>query len=192
MDLSFLKGTQIVGIDIETTGVSTSKSFIREFGLCLFEDGIYKNGNSGLFSGGVCEAGALRVHGISDEMVNGKPTFSSKAVIAAKHLSNKIILGHNVIAFDLPIVIRALQSYSKDCKIIGDGPDGKIRVIDTLILARKYLKAPSNKLESLCAMYGLEHGGHRAKGDVISSWNVFLKIVEIMKINDLDKLITLV
>jgi len=155
-----------------------------------YVDGVLVRANSALYSGGICEAGALNVHGLSDEMVKGKPTFSSKFKFASGYLSNKIIGGHNVNSFDLPIIQRVI--YSEGGKIIGDGPLGKIRTIDTLLLARKHLRLPSNKLSELCAVFGIEHGGHRAHGDAVSSWNLLLKIIETCKFKSLTDIITLV
>lgn len=187
MDTSFLKGTRIVAVDLETTSTSVKTTFVREFGAAEFVDGVFVKGNSALFSGGICEAGAVRVHGITDKMVEGKPVFASRAKAVSSFLSNAIIMGHNVYGFDIPIIKRVL--YENGIQISGDGQDGKIRVIDTLLDARKYLHAPSNKLEDLCAMFGIEHGKHRAYGDCMSCWYLFLKIVEINGIRDVNNYI---
>jgi DNA polymerase-3 subunit epsilon len=189
MDLSFLKGTRIVVVDLETTSASTKTAFVREFGAAEFVDGKLVRGNSSLFSGGVCEAGAERVHGISDQSVVGKPTFASKAQSVASFLNGSILMGHNVLNFDLAIVKRSL--YEQKIQMAGTKGDGKFQVIDTLLDARKYLKAPSNKLEDLCLMFGIEHGKHRAYGDCLSSWNLFLKIVEVTGNSNLNDYIRL-
>lgn len=190
MDLSIFKGTTIVMLDIESTSTSVKTTFVRELGVAEYVDGLLVRANSALYSGGICEAGALAVHGLSDEMVEGKPTFSSKFKFASGYLSNKIIGGHNVNSFDLPIIQRIV--YSGGGKIVGDGPLGKIRTIDTLLLARKHLRLPSNKLSELCAVFEIEHGGHRAHGDAVSSWNLLLKIIETCKFKSLNDIITLV
>ena len=189
MDLSFLKGTRIVVADIETTSTSVQKTFVREFGIAEYKDGLFVRSNAALFSGGVCEEGALRVHGISDQSVAGKPLFASKAKTAGTFLSDAIVMGHNMYKFDLPIISRILMS--QGIRIRGDGPDGRIRVIDTLLEARKRLNLPSNTLQNICSVFGIEHGGHRAAGDCVSCWNVFLKIVEMTGETDLSKYIIL-
>jgi DNA polymerase III epsilon subunit-like protein len=190
MELSFLKGTEFVFLDLETTSASVAKTHIREFGMAEFVDGVKTREGSALFSGGKSEPMALKVHGIAEESVMGKPTFASKAKDVGNILSNKIIGGHNVMKFDLPIIARILAE--KGHRISGSGEKGRIRIVDTLLLARKHLHAPSNKLEDLCPMYDIVHGGHRAHGDAISSWNLFLKIIEITgntNINDYIKVI---
>lgn len=190
LDLSFLKGTTIEVVDIETTTNIPSKAHVREFGIAEFVDGVYVRGNSGLFSGGMSEPGALAVHGISDESVSGKPTFASRASLVSQALSGKIIMGHNVERFDLPIIQRILKE--QGVKIVGAGAGNKIQVIDTLLASRKYLRVPSNRLSDLCAMFGIEHGNHRAHGDAMSCWYLFLKIVEITGDKDLNRYISLV
>lgn len=190
LDLTFLKGTTIESVDLETTTNIPSKAFIREFGIAEFIDGVYVRGNSGLFSGGSSEPGALSVHGITDESVAGKPTFASRAPIVAQVLSGKILMGHNLEKFDLPIIQRILLT--QGVKIQGNGPGNKIQVIDTLLASRRYLKQSSNRLSDLCQIFEIEHGKHRALGDAMSCWNLFLKIVEITGCNDLSKYVSLV
>ncbi len=183
MDLSFLKGTRIVVLDIETTGLSIQKDFVREFGVVEVVDGEIVRGNSTLFSGGKQSWDK----GIPDSAVVGKPTFASKVKAVQSFLNGSIVMGHNVFSFDLPMIKRSM--YEQNVSIIGDGQGGKIRTIDTLVLAKKYLHAPSNKLENLCMMFGIEHGQHRAYGDCLSCWNLFLKIVETTGIKDLNTFI---
>jgi DNA polymerase III epsilon subunit-like protein len=190
IDLGFLKGTTIHVIDLETTTNIVSKAFVREFGLAEYVDGVYVRGNSGLFSGGISQPGALAVHGISDDSVAKKVTFASKANVVASTLSGKILMGHNVEKFDLPIIQNVMKL--QNCKIVGSGPNGRIQVIDTLLAARRFLRVPSNRLEDLCIMFGIEHGRHRALGDAISCWELFLKIVETTGYNDLNQFISLV
>lgn len=190
LDKSIFNGTRIVVLDIETTDKIVSKARVREFGAAEFVNGEMFRSSSATFSGGICDPGALRVHGISDESVNGKPSFEDKAHFAKVFLSNKILAGHNIIAFDLPIVQKCVYAGCKS-KITGDGPGGKIRVIDTLLLARKHFRLPSNKLEDLCAIFGIEHGKHRGLGDSMSCWNILLKIIETSGCKSLDELIVL-
>jgi DNA polymerase-3 subunit epsilon len=177
MDLSFLKDTSFTFLDIETTGRSTATSHVRQFGMVEFVDGEKIREGGTLFSGGVCEPGALKVHGISDASVIGKPTFASKAKDIGNVLSKTIIGGHNVLRFDLPIIARVLNA--SGAKIRSPGEDGKLHIVDTLTLAKKHLHAPNNKLETLCGMYDLPYGGHEAHGDALSSWYLFLKIIEV-------------
>jgi len=188
VNLSFLKGTRIIALDIETTARAPSKAFVRELGVAEYVDGEFVRGNGAIFSGGVCDPGALAVHGISDKMVAGKPTFASKAADYCRYTYGAIILGHNVIKYDLKIIGRFLES--EGFSLRGPKGDEEVKVIDTLPLARKHLRAPSNRLEDLCQYFGIEHGKHRGFGDAVSAWNLFLKIVELTGCTDLSEYIT--
>jgi len=120
VDLSILKGTRIIAVDIETTGLSIKKAWIRELGVSEYVDGKFVREGVGLFSGGVCEKGAERVHGISDAMVEGKPTFLEKAASFCNvvHGNGKPadLLGHNVARYDLPIIKKFLHQAGIELK----------------------------------------------------------------------------
>lgn len=188
--MSIFKGSRIVVLDIETTDRSVQKARIREFGAAEFVDGQMVRSSAAQFSGGICEAGAVRVHGITDEMVASKPVFEAKAEFAIKFLSNKILVGHNILDFDLPIIQKCIYTGGQG-KIVGDGPEGKIRVIDTLKLSRKHFRLPSNRLADLCQVFGIEHGHHRGLGDSLSCWYLLLKIIESSGCKSLNDLIVL-
>ena len=192
MDLSVFKGTRIIVLDIETTDKSTQKARIRELGSAEFVDGKMYRSASALFSGGISELGALTVHGITDESVSDKPTFESKASFAVNFLSNKILVGHNIISFDIPIIQKCIWSGCQG-KIKGDGPNGEIRAIDTLRISRKLFPTlPSKKLSDLCTVFGIEHGQHRGLGDSMSCWYLLLKIIESSGCKNINDLVTLV
>ena len=185
MDLSFLKNTRIIFFDIETTGLSKMKCFVREFGTAEYIDGLPTKGHGSILcSGGVCPIQALRVHGITDEQVADKPSFAKYASAVAKGFSKgpdenrRIILGgHNVIKFDIPFVSHVMAQNGHP--LVGSTEEGEVEVIDTLPLARKNLSLPNNKLGTICEALGIPYGAHRAHGDAQSSWAVFLKIVEL-------------
>lgn len=193
MDLSFLKGTRIIALDIETTCLSIQKAFVRELGAAEFIDGKYVRGSSALFSGGRSDPGALKCHKITDESVTGKPTFMEKAgafsnFISAGGKRPADILGHNVQKYDIPIIKRFV--YGAGYKMAGNGPNGDLRIIDTLVICRTRFQFASNRLEDLCKMFGIKHGGHRALGDVKCNWELFLKLVELMDCTNYEDLIT--
>ena len=194
MDLSYLKGTRIITLDIESTGLNVNKAYVRELGAAEYVDGKYVKGRSALFSGGVCEPGALNVHGISDESVKGKPSFMSKTAAFCGFVSENgvvaDIMGHNVLKYDLPVIRRFLLANGHDIK--GNGPNGEIRVIDTLLLAKRNFQFPNNKLGTICSIFGIEYGKHRALGDAKCTWEVFLNLMEQMQCKDLSQVFELV
>ena len=191
MDLSLLKGTRIIALDIETTDLSIQKAYVRELGAAEYVDGVYVRGSSALFSGGKCGPGAVAVHGITDEMVKDKPQFVKLAghfctfVNDGGHGRPADIIGHNVSKYDLPIISKWIKE--TDHKLKGNGTDGRIRVIDTCLLARRHFQFPSNKLKDLCEIFGIQHGKHRALGDAMCTWELFLKMIQMNGWKDLSK-----
>ena len=169
--MKMLEGTRIIVLDIETTGFSFKNDHIIELGVIEFLSGEETRRNSSLFGGGSSPPACLKVHGIPDADRVGKPTFASKASSVKSYLQNAILMGHNIKKFDLPFIQAVLEAN-------GFKVEGNIQLIDTLNLARKHITAPNYKLETLCKVYGIEHGNHRGLGDSESTWKVFLKIVE--------------
>jgi DNA polymerase III epsilon subunit-like protein len=177
------KGTVLIAGDIETTGVSKDQDTIIEIGLVEVIEGRVSWEHSKMFGGGVSKPGALAAHGITDEERSGLVTFAEKApryrdfllgVRKGNGIDLKtVIVGHNVKKFDIEFIVTA-------CRRAGHPfPSGsKIYIADTLILARKYLSSPDHKLETLCKVYGIVHGGHRGLGDAKSSLNVLALCLE--------------
>lgn len=106
------------------------------------------------------EPGAEAVHGISEEMVAGKPTAEEAFNIKEPVL----VIAHNV-KFDLPR--------------LAPGIDNCLDSLCTLDASRKYLKGqPNNKLLTLVRHFGLtEHKAHDALGDVHMCLDVLRLII---------------
>ena len=177
-----LSGTRAICLDIETTGFNKNNDYIIELGLIEFVDGIEVSRNTRLFGGGSSPPGALACHGISDAARTGKDPIEKKASALSTYLSDAIIVGHNVAKFDVPFIATKLKT--EGFNISG----GRVDVIDTLLLARRHLAAPSNKLEDLCKVYGVTHGAHRGLGDSESCWNILGIIVDKIKCDDINSL----
>jgi len=189
VDLSFLGDQRVVSFDIETTGLSRVNDFIIEFGVVEIVSGKIRRSAGALFGGGKSGQKALEAHGITDASRAGLPHFSSKAKAAQAILKGAILLGHNIKGFDIPF-IRAAIRREGNFDIVRD--DGTLHVIDTLLLARRHMRCPSNKLGDLCEMYGIEYGQHRAEGDALCTWKFFLKLVEHVGSSDPNQYIKIV
>lgn len=191
-------GSRVIALDIETTGLKPENSDIIELGVVEFVDGVETRRNSALYGGGSSPQRALEVHGITDEERKGLKTFAEQAHFFQKYIAAEIpdertrrgiketiIVGHNVIDFDLPFIcgIAKTAGHSLTAR------DGYVLVADTLKLARKHLSAPDFKLETLCKVYKIEHGGHRGLGDALSSWHVLLTIMETTGVQHISKLL---
>ena len=107
--------------------------------------------------------------GITDEMVEGAPTFSEIAREVEDQLRGKIFIAHNV-NFDYSFVKHHLERW-------GYAIDA--RKLCTVRLARKIVPGlPSYSLGRLCRSLGVEHNDvHRASGDAMATAHLFSLLV---------------
>jgi len=191
-------GSRVIALDIETTGLKKEVDDIIELGMVEFMDGVKTRGKSALYGGGTSPPRCLEVHGIEDRDREGLKRFGDVAGNLKKYFAHEIpdertsrkiketiIVGHNIIKFDLPFICAASRAAGHPIT----ARDGYLSVADTYKLARQHLSAPDFKLETLCKSYGVEHGGHRGLGDAISSWNILLIIMETTGVKHISKLI---
>ena len=116
-------------------------------------------------------AGAYAVHGISDEMLRGAPTFDGIADDVLELLDGAVLVGHNT-PFDLGFLAAELSG-------LGMSLPPSV-ALDTLRLARRHTYSPGYSLPVLAASLGVVVGGqsHRAMVDVLTTRAVLQRLVE--------------
>lgn len=147
-----------VCVDIETTGLSKDKDSIVEIGAIKVVDGKKKEVFEQLINPErKMPSGAMMVTGITDDMLEDKPTIEQVMPKFVTFCQGYPLLGHNV-SFDYGFLktnaARLKLNWSASC-------------MDTLKIAKKYLpQLPSRKLEYLCDYFNIidEHH-HRAMND---------------------------
>ncbi len=147
-----------VCVDIETTGLSKDKDSIVEIGAIKVVDGKKKEVFEQLINPErKMPSGAMMVTGITDDMLEDKPTIEQVMPQFVTFCQGYPLLGHNV-SFDYGFLktnaARLKLNWSASC-------------MDTLKIAKKYLpQLPSRKLEYLCDYFDIidEHH-HRAMND---------------------------
>ena len=147
-----------VCVDIETTGLSKDKDSIVEIGAIKVVDGKKKEVFEQLINPErKMPCGAMMVTGITDDMLEDKPTIEQVMPKFVTFCQGYPLLGHNV-SFDYGFLktnaARLKLNWSASC-------------MDTLKIANKYLpQLPSRKLEYLCDYFNIidEHH-HRAMND---------------------------
>lgn len=109
------------------------------------------------------EAGALAVHGISDEFLEDKPKFSD---LAAEFLD--FIRGAEVVIHNAPFDLEFLDAELKNS---GLDPLEKqeITVIDTLRVARELHPGRKNSLDALCERYQIGHAHRTLHGALLDA-----------------------
>jgi DNA polymerase III epsilon subunit family exonuclease len=166
----------IAVVDVETTGASA------EFGDRVIEIGIAR-----IVGGRVTaqyeqlidpqrriSAGVTVLTGITQAMVTGQPTFADQFPKMMELFQGALILGHNV-RFDLSFLLREFRRAGHD--LVKDLDNA--HVLDTVRMARKRFGRGGNGLQHLCRRLGYQPDiAHRALPDVITTFEVFRKLLE--------------
>lgn len=99
-------------------------------------------------------AEAEAIHGLSSAFLSDKPKFADIAESFLEFLGDAKLVIHNA-GFDLSFLNAELDRLNRP-------PIGRDRVVDTLALARRRHPGGPNKLDDLCARYGVDNS-HRTK-----------------------------
>ncbi|MFZ5481973.1 MAG: exonuclease domain-containing protein [Myxococcota bacterium] len=160
---------ELAALDFETTGLSA------EHGDRVVEVAVVRGGAGGparawstLVNPGRPVA-ATSVHGITDAMVCGAPTFAQALPRLMAGLEGAVLVAHNA-RFDLSFL-------EMECARAGvSAPDAP--VLDTLGLARRVLPLASHSLASVCAHFGIARDrAHRAADDAAATLDVAWRLL---------------
>jgi len=170
-----LRGFQVLGFDLETTGFAANKHKIVQYAFVGSDvNNLHINVESLVNPGIKIPIETTRIHGISDADVKKSLIFKNHVNTISNLVNGSIIVGHNVIAFDWPF----LEMEYLRCGIKKPKP---YLIIDTLVLARKFKieHFGSKKLGSLCDKFGITlERAHSADADAGAT---LLLLWEIMK-----------
>jgi len=154
-------------LDTETTGLSSSRGGrVCELAILRVRGGKAVDSFQELIDPQVpIEFGAQAVHGITDSMVRGKPTFRALSPRVAKLLEGTVMVCHNA-PFD-EAFLRAEFERS-------GGAMPEIPILCTLKLARRHFSFERNNLGTIAQALGVEtRGWHRAGADVAMLDKIF-------------------
>lgn len=109
------------------------------------------------------EAGALAVHGITNEFLSAQPRFGELAEELMEFLHGAELVIHNA-AFDVAFLDAELKrlkrkQVTRDC----------CTVFDTLSLARKLHPGQRNSLDALCKRYEVDNSGRNFHGALLDA-----------------------
>jgi DNA polymerase III subunit epsilon len=115
---------------------------------------------------------SIKVHGIDDQMLTGKPTIDKVLPFFHRFVKNTILVAHNA-AFDM----RMLQMKEKETGIRFINP-----VLDTMHLSAVIHPAHNNhNLDAIAQRLGvIINKRHDALGDAIATGEVFLKMIPLL------------
>lgn len=158
-------------LDLETTGVNPAIHKIVEIGASRFTIGRTSEIFSTLVDPCVeIPSAVVNIHGITSEMVAGKPFIENILDNLAEFMSSTVLVIQNP-RFDLSFLSMAYLNAWKRTP--------SLAAIDTVRLAQKYFTGlPNHKLSTLSSHLGLKLASHRALDDSIACMKVFLEVIK--------------
>lgn len=163
--------SRYVAVDLEMTGLCSSKDRIIEIGAAIVEDGkLCERFSTFVDPGRTVPAEVRKLTGICDQMLLGAPKNFDALQSFLAFAGEAPLIGHNLI-FDYSFLCQSAVNHKIPFVRTG---------IDTLKIARKVLAEPEKKsLESLCGYFKIpREQGHRALNDAEASASVFLLLKE--------------
>lgn len=110
------------------------------------------------------DAGALEVHGISNEFLADKPRFAEVADDFLVFVGGAELIIHNA-AFDTGFLNHELRLLGPERESL----DAYCTVLDTLALARKKHPGQRNSLDALCKRYGIDNSRRDLHGALLDA-----------------------
>src|SRR5712691_7227718 len=104
---------------------------------------------------------AFAVHGLSVEFLKDKPRFAEIADDLAAFIGDAPLVAHNAF-FDLGFLNAELERAGKALV-------ARERLVDTLLLARRKHPAGPNRLDDLCARYGIDNSRRTKHGALLDA-----------------------
>ena len=106
------------------------------------------------------DAGAIKIHGLTNEFLSSHPTFESQVEKFLNFIKNDTLIIHNA-EFDLGFINNELKIINK--------PHLLNKVIDTLSLARKTLNTRIANLDYLCKRFSIDLSHRSFHGALLDS-----------------------
>lgn len=157
---------QIV-LDTETTGLETSDGHrIIEIG-CVELIDRRLTGNTYhqyIQPNRKIDAGAIEVHGITNEFLQDKPRFADVAAEFIEFINNTELVIHNA-PFDVGFINHEFKLLDKN----QDAVDQRCKVLDTLTLARRLHPGQRNSLDALCRRYEIDNSQRELHGALLDA-----------------------
>ncbi|MGH6674030.1 MAG: DNA polymerase III subunit epsilon [Xanthobacteraceae bacterium] len=116
---------------------------------------------------------AFKIHGLSIEFLKDQPLFAHKVEELISFLGEAQLVAHNA-TFDLSFLNAELER-------AGRALVSRDRIVDTLLLARRKHPGGANRLDDLCARYGIDNSRRTKHGALLDAEllaEVYIELVE--------------
>lgn len=173
-----LKNNTFVVFDLETTGLNSSPSGgnmdrIIEIGAYKIIGGEIKESFSTFVNPGKrLSEEIVKLTGITQDMVDGAPTYEQVMPDFFKFCQGCYLVGHNIAGFDFKFV----DYY---CAQLGYHLERK--VFDTIPLSQELLFLSNYKLNTVADHFGITFNHHRAVDDALVTAKIFIELIKIKK-----------
>jgi DNA polymerase-3 subunit epsilon len=151
-------------LDTETTGTDHAKGDrVIEIGCVELLNHIPTGKSYHVYINPECpvSAGALAVHGLSDEFLSDKPVFAAIADEFVEFIRDARLVIHNA-AFDVGFL-------NAEFARTGHPAIDMAGVVDTLTMARRKHPGAANNLDALCSRYGIDNSKRTKHGALLDS-----------------------
>ncbi len=170
---SLIDSVPLAFVDVETTGLSPYHGDrVCEIAILRCEGDVVVDAMQQLIRPQrPMGSGALKVHGITDEMLRNAPLFGDVQSDVLDLLDGAVLVGHNA-PFDISFVAAELDRLGAALPVDV--------ALDTLRLARNHVTLRSYALHNVSRALDVEVSGrsHRAMVDVLLTRGVFLRLVD--------------
>jgi len=109
------------------------------------------------------DAGAIEVHGITNEMLADKPLFHQIVEELLEFISGAELIIHNA-PFDIGFLNHEVNLLGRSERI-----DQICTVVDTLVMARQRHPGQKNNLDALCNRYGVDNSQRELHGALLDA-----------------------
>lgn len=165
--MSLQKGSsRVVVLDTETTGLDTRDGHrIIEVGCVEMIDRRLTGNNLHLYlqPDREIDAGAMAVHGITNEFLIDKPRFASISAQLQEYLIGAELIIHNA-DFDVGFLEHEFKLCNSPVEL-----SRVCKVTDTLAMARKQFPGQKNNLDALCKRLGVNNSHRTLHGALLDS-----------------------
>ncbi|MEO1197798.1 MAG: DNA polymerase III subunit epsilon [Pseudomonadota bacterium] len=105
--------------------------------------------------------GAVDIHGLDNAFLDTKPVFSKVAPDFLSFIGEARLIIHNA-PFDIGFI-------NAEFARVGEDALGQGRVVDTLVLARRRFPGGGNRLDDLCARFGIDNSNREKHGALLDA-----------------------
>lgn len=161
-------------VDLEMTGLSPVVDKICEIAVIRGRDGTAEREFHSLVRPGApMSAGAVAVHGLTQEILEDAPAFPQIAGAVSDALGDAAVVAHNVPS-DLGFLQRELEACGHPFQPVPI-------TVDTLLMARRLFAFRRNNLAEVAQVLGVDlPGAHRALHDARATFRIYARMLEIL------------